>query len=47
MEHINQKDVRGQPELPSDWSGFRKERLGSPITDIEQVRSKKKAFILL
>jgi hypothetical protein len=25
------KDVRGQPELPSVWSGFREERLGSPL----------------
>jgi hypothetical protein len=26
------KDVRGQPELPSDRSGFRKERLGLIIS---------------
>jgi len=26
------KDVRGQPELPSDRSGFREERLGSIIS---------------
>jgi hypothetical protein len=26
------KDVRGQPELPSVWSGFREERLGSRIS---------------
>jgi hypothetical protein len=26
------KDVRGQPELPSDQSGFREERLGSLIS---------------
>jgi len=28
----SQKDVRGQPELPSDRSGFREERLGSQIS---------------
>jgi hypothetical protein len=28
----NQKDVRGKPELPSDRSGFRKERIGSFIS---------------
>jgi hypothetical protein len=26
------KDVRGQPALPSVWSGFREERLGSTIS---------------
>jgi hypothetical protein len=28
----NHKDVRGKPEVPSDRSGFRKERIGSLIS---------------
>jgi hypothetical protein len=28
----NQKDIRGQPELPPDQLGFRDERLGSFIS---------------